>query len=162
MRKFLIGLAAIAVLTSSLNAMGGDRGGKGQDRKKHSIIKCVKQLDSLTAEQNRHIKVLEEKASKKRKSRGGKMMLKGSVANFLTEKGFDRTAFVKTHKEMMAKKVERKASMIETVIGILTPAQIKQLKSMIQVKMTKKMFKHLSPEAVLELRPHIEKKALVK
>jgi len=156
MRKFFIGLTAVAVLVSSANAMGGDKG------KKHGMINCINKVSHLTKEQHSALNKLVHFAKSKKGEMKRMMIPKGNLANFLSDKGFDKSAFITTKKMLMGKKIENKATMINKMLSILTPAQILELKKIVQVKATKKLFKNLSPKAILELRNDVEKKALVK
>jgi len=156
MKKFFIGLTAVAVLASSANAMGGDKG------KKHGLINCINKVSDLTKEQHSALNKLVSIAKSKKGEMKRMMIPKGNLSNFLSAKGFDKSAFIKAKKMSMANKVEKKAKMIDSMLKILTPAQILELKKVVQVKATKKLFQNLSPKSILELRTEVEKQALVK
>jgi len=157
MKKILVGLTAVAVLTGSLNAMGGaDKG------KKHGIMTCISKVSNLTAEQKSSLKEITVHAKSGKSAMKRMMIPKGNLSNFLGSKGFDKSAFIKTKKELMAHKVEKKAGMIAKMMKILTPSQIMELKKIVQVKATKKLFQNLSAKAVLGLKNAVEQKALTK
>jgi Spy/CpxP family protein refolding chaperone len=98
---------------------------KGQHKSKQNFVKMFMKLDLTDAQRTQMHAILQE----------SKKSMPNPRAAFSDEK-FDKAQFVKLAKEKQENKIERKADVIEKVYNVLTPAQKKDFKAMLDKKMS--------------------------
>lgn len=138
-KKIILSLASALVLSTTLFASGMNGNCKEgmkkecsqkmcnkMDKKHHGksrMISMIMQLD-LSDEQRSKIKELMQENRKN--------MPKTSDA--FSESSFDKERYIKLSKEKRDNKIQNRANMIERIYGVLTPAQKKEFKEMLNQK----------------------------
>ena len=137
-KKIILALAAATLLTSSLLASGPQNGAnqgnnpkcnqqnmmQSQGNKKdHGIVKMFMKLD-LSPEQRTTIREIMKET----------MNSQVTPAKAFTDNSFDKKAFVELAEAKKNTKIQRKADMIEKIYAVLTPAQKKDFRTMLDMK----------------------------
>lgn len=154
-KKMLIGLSTVLILSSVAiaqpgqgcgmngncpnmqncpNGMQGKQGGMKtfkHQRKGGHFIGAIMRLN-LTDQQRMQIRDIMR----------SQMQNRVRLSEAFSDTGFDKALFIKLSEQRKANKIQRRADRIEAIYNVLTPEQKKELKQMLNQRMTNRMGKN--------------------
>jgi len=139
-KKILLGMVATTLLTTTVFAYGGQGSCSGKNKQGNHQNKSMMKKGKYQNNSGRMMKMMSMLNLTDKQKQQVQSILQENVKSTatpydaFTDKNFDKAKFIKIIKEKREQKIEQKAEMIAKVYEILTPAQKKDLKTILDMK----------------------------